>query len=227
MKTEERIKELEARFQAELTELKKELKSELEVGKWYFAIHGTITWIVNPIRVTKGRIEEFYGTNDYSGWKDDAGGTWGNISECKEFRLATNEEVFEALKKEAINRGFKEGAKYSNWLHSNGFIKESCYKYDIKENSLSQVNNGGSHNVHWIFKDGKWAEIIKDKIMIGGFVVKKDRDSFGHYYSIGCKMVRYDELSSIKIFMERNKFKEVCFDAVETDLETINKILNL
>jgi hypothetical protein len=220
MKTEERIKELEERFQRELAELKKELKPELEVGKWYFAIHGTITWIVNPIRVTEGRIEEFYGTNDYSRWKDD-GNTWGNVSACKEFRLATEQEVFEALKKEAIK--YHKGCK----IKPNNKIMENCNYYngeDLTWNGKDLYFKNKTGYYVSLFRDGKWAEIIKEEpIMIGGLEVKRENKD----YIIGCKNARRQFLLELQAFMINNNFEKVSFDGIETDLETINKIIKL
>ena len=76
---------------------------------------------------------------------------------------ATDKEVEEALIKEAKKRGFKEGVKYENYLGSNGFIKDSCWKFISSLNTLSQENNKGN-NLHYIFDKGKWAEIIKETI---------------------------------------------------------------
>ena len=76
---------------------------------------------------------------------------------------ATDKEVEEALIKEAKKRGFKEGVKYENYLGSNGFIKDSCWKFISSLNTLSQENNEGN-NLHYIFDKGKWAEIIKETI---------------------------------------------------------------
>lgn len=66
-----------------------------------------------------------------------------------------------------------------------------------------------------------------ERIFINNHEVTKEKDSFGVYYKIGCKTVRFDYLKDTKEFMEKNNFNKISFDDIEVKLETINKILNL
>jgi hypothetical protein len=220
MKTEERIKELEARFQRELAELKKELKPELEVGKWY--------------KTSKDNLLCYTGRNADGvilgyGFIDDDWGNWKWGREMNDKKLATNQEVFEALKKEAIKRGFKRGVT----LKATGINEEFYwidspisgeYEYLAETDTLDSSNGNG-----YIYHKGKWAEIIKEEpIMIGGFEVKFDhKGKSSESIIIGCKVISRPHLESLKNLMSLNKFKKVSFDGIETDLETIEKILTL
>jgi hypothetical protein len=219
MNTEERIKELEARFQRELAELKKELNPELEVGKWY----KDRKWLVFVTSLTGDKGIKCYGfEGDW--WYDntDRIGICGYVSD--EWKLATEQEVFEALKKEAIK--YPKGCKIKP---TNGLFDGNNSSYNGDElywdgQDLYFENKTG-YCVS-LFRDGKWAEIIKEEpIMIGGFEVKKHDicDSF----RIGCKNVYRSEISHIKNIMESHQFKTVAFDGTEVTLETINKIINL
>jgi hypothetical protein len=99
MKTEERIKELEARFQAELAELKKELKPELVEGDIYYFENGTNKWIADFKRLN-GR--EFYYnwlvpvSDNFNNVNQD--NDWISIDNTRDFRPATREEVSNVLK---------------------------------------------------------------------------------------------------------------------------------
>ena len=46
-------------------------------------------------------------------------------------------------------------------------------------------------------------------------------------YKIGCKLFARESISSLAALMYEQDFKTVSFDGIETDLETINKILTL
>ena len=69
---------------------------------------------------------------------------------------ATEEEVKEALIKEAKKRGFKEGVRIKS-----AFKKEVYSEFEINNKiCYDSINNGLYSNFLWIFKDGKWATII-------------------------------------------------------------------
>jgi hypothetical protein len=151
---------------------------------------------------------------------------------CKANRdsvLATDKEVGEALIKEAKNRGFKEGVKV---LRSDKLL--SANETSSAPNEVYIMNNKYSYNAELntlkidgrvIFGTGEWAEIVKDEpIKIGSYKVEKIEHGG---LQIGCKKMNIEQVLNIKNFMDKYKFSKVSFDGVETDLETINKILAL
>ena len=89
---------------------------KLEVGKWYKRPHGkALFFIVGDPKITPFEVYGF-----------DMEGNWMNLEKARTFPdfeiEATEQEVFEALKNEAVKRGFKRiGCFYikSNKLFSN------------------------------------------------------------------------------------------------------------
>lgn len=219
MNITEKIEALEA----QLKELKQELnKPAFEVGKWYKS---------NRAIYYKGDTNA-YGLNDVGQWVEYQSKNIG--WESYKFVPATDKEVEEALIEEAIKRGFKEGGIVkgdSYFEHSyGGIITDSAtWEYDINKDELSLIR-GIKTNIHGVcrmivYKQGKWAEIIKDEpIKIGGYEVKRDE---GGIIKIGCKKINTFGIQDIRQFMKTHGFKKVAFDGIETDLETIEKILKL
>jgi len=123
-------------------------KTELIVGKWY--------WFKNT-------LFNYQLDNDVYGF--NKGGSWCNIkcwSWPKEYgydREATNEEVFEALKNEAVKRGYQN--KHIRLIRcaigdiSMGKLNDNFYR-----DNLTLMNNS-----YTVFCDGQWAEIIQVKEM--------------------------------------------------------------
>lgn len=109
------------------------------------------------IFITDYENSRAYGFYKKDKWIEDTGDrAWSFKRKDDRWRLATNEEVFEALKNEAVKRGFELNA---NHTITNGKevvkIKEAPLRfcYISQENSLL-LNN-------WrIFENGIWAEII-------------------------------------------------------------------
>lgn len=92
----------------------------------------------------------------------DANGEWCNYlgvwkNEVNLYEEATKEEWLEALKEEAIKRGFKKGVKY-NYVDKPYLIKTFIDKLELG-GSLDLTDLG---NI--ILEDGVWAEVIKEKI---------------------------------------------------------------
>lgn len=77
---------------------------------------------------------------------------------------ATEAEVFEALKNEAVKRGFVEGVwfKGCEGAHKDKILKLEHIKFAA---GFSKKNIGlyASNRSSWIFHSGKWAEIIPTK----------------------------------------------------------------
>jgi hypothetical protein len=136
------------------------------------------TW---KARIEKECPELFKKTLEFNRWiKDDCFPNWlafydgkGNVygiqvngewftyqtdnhpSNDRKNRYATQQEVKEALINEAKKRGFVKGVKFLSLLTA---VKSECginYNYYYDENEL--YSNGMC-----LFKDGKWAEIVKE-----------------------------------------------------------------
>jgi hypothetical protein len=144
------------RIEKEVPEL---FNPKLEKGRWYKQIHEDGNMILSCFQ---GFGHFQYGFSARGNWSNQIGNAWISSATCK-VELATDKEVETALIKEAEKRGFKEGVKYENWIGSNGIIKYNCWSFNSENNSLSQKNNGYGA-LHYIFDNGKWAEIIENPI---------------------------------------------------------------
>jgi hypothetical protein len=132
-----------ARIEKECPEL---FKNTLEVGKWYKEKEKS-NLLVCFTDIEKGYG---YGVNRINEWNDNF-----CRDDKKSFELATEQEVKEALINEAKKMGFIKGAKFLSVLTA---VKSECginYNYYYDENEL--YSNGMC-----LFKDGKWAEIVKE-----------------------------------------------------------------
>ena len=79
---------------------------------------------------------------------------------------ATEQEVFEALKNEAVKRGFKEGV-YITPMYSDGkdyFPDENIINKPLNFHlKVSTLEVDGGDDRYRIFVNGKWATILKTK----------------------------------------------------------------
>lgn len=204
----------------EISEKVKQLENpKFEVGKWYKSKDKrkkTLFVLTSFESSSLGFFDKTDGYGfDYLGeWVDSEFNLEG--SEINGFIPATDKEVKEALIKEAERRGFAAFARIK-LITLDDIVTLGVRGYTYSNNDLYL---GG-----WlIFRDGKWAEIIKDEpIKVGGYAVEKD----GSIYKIGCKEIWSQELDYIHGFMSKNKFKKVAFDGIEVSLETIEKILKM
>lgn len=156
----ENYKEEINKLQTQLDELKSKIeKPQFELNKWYKTNMGSIYYI------TKIEKDLCYGYGiDNSGIDSK----WYDYKEqCivnRLLTLATPKEVEEALTKEAVKRGFKEG------------VKVKGVKYDTLRtvNNPSNIDFWMKDNVLWmdadtlcnsidIFRCGVWGEVIKTK----------------------------------------------------------------
>ena len=136
--------EWKANIEKEFPKLFKE--EALVVGKWYKRQIINGLWFVT----------RFENGCSY-GYGFDSDGNWANVSRGYNYSLkltiATDEEVKQALIKEAKKRGFKEGVMvvskgYDDTVFDGEFRFEEWHK-----NTLDGFNAGD------IFKDGVWATI--------------------------------------------------------------------
>jgi len=209
--TEQKLNEM---FEAFKKEVLKEFSEENEykTNAWYKS--DDTDYLIYVIEHDGINITNGYGFSD--------NGTWMGFVTIKDrcgfavTHLATDKEVEEALIAEAKRRGFKEGVEVKSLTRDKLMLRfETLCFFD---NGL--VDKWGS----FIFKNGKWAEIVEDKIMIGGHEIVLNND---RRIKVGCKIFLKSEIRDIKDIMINNKFKTVAFDGIETDLETIEKILKL
>jgi hypothetical protein len=216
MKTElEQLKEQLNQISEKIKELE---TPSFQRGKWY---KGTGIYSKHFFCCTKLEKGNVYGTGygAVGNWLEYANFAYDTATH---YVLATDKEVEEALIKEAKKRGFKEGVKLKH--------PESVYKSGLRFNYLSYYADMLCDGYgHVVFKDGIWAEIIKDEpLKVCGYeLVTNHKGSETEYYSIGCKNISRKYLESIKYVMDSNSFKTVQFDNYKVSLETINKILEL
>lgn len=174
--TESQIKELSetwgndnsTRLRSGLTQKLKELfpdvlKTELEYGKW-IVDDCAPNWIMFFVSPT-----ERYGIADKGNWHEDKDND--NISHClnmKGNRYATEQEVTEALTKEAVKRGFKEGVWFYG-LYGNGKRYNNLNKINNNHSNFFMFDGnlciGDKDDYFRIFVNGIWSEIINVKEM--------------------------------------------------------------
>jgi len=137
---------------------------KLEDGKWYkvedltngsLGFNGLGQYTLEKNR--HGLCDDDKGFN----FKQADGTIWRTNGKIKE---STEQEVFEALKNEAVKRGFKEGAyakRTQEMLYERGtpiakeevLIENNVFIFSLEENYISIDGRV-------IFSNGKWAEII-------------------------------------------------------------------
>lgn len=135
-------------------------EAKLEVGRWY---KGTYLDDKNDLLFISNLDEKMnlkgFGVSYVGNWFDCRKETlhYGNIEESNDWTLATDTEVLEALTNEAVKRGFGKKNVYFIDCLSRNFIstgKFSFHNGKVENNGITNGANG------WIFRDGKWAEII-------------------------------------------------------------------
>jgi hypothetical protein len=148
--TKEQLLELENGFT--LPKLKKwfpdVFEVKLEVGKWYKWKNGKALFNYQK----DGKIYGFL----YGKWHITDYWTWEDLKNIKE---ATEQEVFEALKNEAVKRGFKEGVMFKS-VEKNIDGKD-IINFGSMGNNIYFSKNTLFNSRGYIFNFGKWAEIIK------------------------------------------------------------------
>lgn len=124
-------------------------KVKLEVGKWYKNDQNSIFFTCNVNNkkpygygITAGKV--FVEDDNFAAW---------SVSGIK---LATEQEVLEALKNEAVKRGFVDGS-YIKLEDYEGFCrKNEDSKYFTEHNCFDFLGRT-------VFDNGKWATILKTK----------------------------------------------------------------
>ena len=160
----ENYKEEINKLQTQLDELKSKIeKPQFELNKWYKTNMGSIYYI------TKIEKDLCYGYGIDNSGRDSK---WYDYKEqCivnRLLTLATPKEVEEALTKEAVKRGFKDGVRFKSAVEPNdkdNFIFKSPFDFKINYNNDGTRLWGASSGC--IFSNGKWATPIKTKTISG------------------------------------------------------------
>ena len=132
-------------------------KAKLEVGKWY----KNTRWkdIIFIDNINERDEVKYYGF-DNGEFKDErnASSFYGYGSNLQNWTLATNEEVEEALTKEAVKRGYT--TENTNCLVGSKNQKiEGDYYYESRENRL--YSDGKFRGGKVVFQGGIWATKIE------------------------------------------------------------------
>lgn len=160
--TKEQIKEAYQR-----PELLKELfpkAFELELNRWYKSTEKGDECLFYLERIENHGLNRAvsYGFDMAMGWSDSIGRSLDFFEQST--RLATEEEVTEALTKEAVKRGFLKGAKFKSIDYNLNEKLEiiGSIDFDIDNNDLHISTYS---NLMWrsVFLNGEWAEIIKER----------------------------------------------------------------
>ena len=155
--TQEQINQLAEKKHAK--ELLKEFipeafENELEFGKWYISEHYLVYYLgnykCNCIKLSDGK------------WFDNIHHSLS--CHLKSYRLATEEEVKEALINEAIKRGFKNVGELSLKLVSGEMFKKGSFVTVNNKFRYFSVENRLNLDGVEIFYNGKWAEIVIEDI---------------------------------------------------------------
>lgn len=201
---------------AQIEQLKKQTNElKPEVGKWYKHKNNEYpNWLIY--------LNE---NGDVYGF--DINGKWiiciSSIDYIRRHCVpATDKEVEEALIKEAKRRGFKDGVYIKGIVSGSDCYLKGDFEYLEKNNVLwFGIDNNG----YDLFKNGKWAEIVKDEpIKIGSHEVKL---GLGDYYKIGCKQIRKQDLYGLNNMMIQTDTNEIIFAGHKITRDTIEKILAL
>ena len=192
MNAKEEIKKL----QQQLDNLKAELdKPKFEVGDWVVSNLGEIGRIKNDgLELCPNTSNTAY--------------CLGDMSDIK--RLATRTEIETALIKEAEKRGFKKGVKYKgascNWTE---YIHGSLEYF--KDGDVLTDGYGES-----VYKQGKWAEIVEDKVKFFDWDVVYG----GSLIGIGCE--DYSKNFLLELESALNHLSDKTVEEVLTELEKLD-----
>ena len=155
--TQEQINQLAEKKHAK--ELLKEFipeafENELEVGKWYISERYLVYYLgnykCNCIKLSDGK------------WIENVHHSLS--CHLKNYRLATEEEVREAIINEAIKRGFKNVGELSLKLVSGEMLKKGYFLTANNKFRYLYVENRLYLDGVEIFYNGKWAEIVIEDI---------------------------------------------------------------
>ena len=138
-------------------------------------------------------------------------GNHGDIFKKSHLRKATDEEIRSALIKEAKRRGYDKGVYINNsnlGYSVNNRIKNNIFIYNRTRDTLTI-------GAYFIYKEGKWAEIVSRLKEIFGFEVEKLDTSSNPKYKFGCSEHIYTKKELERIMKTLGELDE---DIFVTDL---------
>ena len=130
---------------------------KLEVGKWYKdGIVGNFMFCFQGI-YSNSNASNAYGFTLSGKWYENLG-----VNKESAYFEATEQEVFEALKNEAVKRGFKEGVYIDKLLPFNMGTDKIGFDKNQLESDKFYLHSGGLFcgNLMLMNHKGVWAEII-------------------------------------------------------------------
>jgi hypothetical protein len=131
---------------------------EFEIGKWYRAVDIKTGNEYLFKKTSEGQGHGFFKGEWTLRWQISTPFNFCIGFDCI-IREANHEEVFEALKREAPKQGFKEGTKFISLAFGDKHTaKSSNFEYALNRDTLYLDG-------YAIYKNGEWAEIIKDEVM--------------------------------------------------------------
>ena len=130
-------------------------ETKLEVGKWYILRNKAFNWLM------------CYTENRYGCYGFNSENSYSNeyvMYGYNDWKLATEEEVKEALINEAIKRGFKNVGELSLKIVSGEMFKKGSFVTANNNFRYISVENMLYLDGVEIFYKGKWAEIVIEDI---------------------------------------------------------------
>lgn len=133
-------------------------KSKLEVGKWYKRkTSNVISFICNP---DNGKVKS-YGLNNNNFYDDSKRDDhWGYMNEVEGWALATEEEVKEALIKEAKKIGFNKQGNTLFCLEQ----QKNIFNHINEHAAFYYSFNKMYYNGICVYKNGEFSKIISNPI---------------------------------------------------------------
>lgn len=211
-KTREQLEKKIAKYTKQLQGL--EDKKEVESKSGWYKDTEYSEWIV--YRDFENGL--LYGFNTFGKWFHKRCSHHIDDTEC----LATEEEVFEALKAEAIRRGFKEGGWFKCLRGHNSDAVNSIDKwfFDIKTNKLWTMREGDGGRC--AFDNGEWAEIISTPTL-NGKEVKMDENNI----MIGCKVFNKRKFESEVKYLDKYNITSITHPKLgEIKINDLKELIN-
>lgn len=178
--TEEQIKKLSTQDQIVeeyLNEWFPEVfNPKLEICKWYIS-NDLYTHIFYVTKIEEDKYY-YYGFNSGGQWVKNDYYSFNDSGLKNGFKLATKQEIQEALVKEAKRRNYE--GRYISILKGSYKRTKSDKIFEIIDYDYRNFNNellvDNANQSYTIFKDGVWAEILKEEVTLN---FQQIADKFG------------------------------------------------
>jgi hypothetical protein len=193
-------------------EIEAQFKVKPEVGKWYFNGNGRTLFLENE------KHDYRSGFSSHGDWIDNCIGTAADNT----LRLATQKEVEEALINEAIKR-YPIGTRIKPFNSDKMIGRPTSTIIDKSDYSLDSFNYIWVSSGQWnsvIYKNGKWAEVVKE-VKVNGYVVTKIASET---VKVGCRTMGIQFLKELSSFITYYG-GTYNTDGKEWDAISINKVI--